>query len=182
MTAFLETRLLVVTADTAGRKMLPWRSRENYLTLKRCWDKLTVEEKQNCPGSVAAAASPAETQVTHAGCSRLSGPTGHAPEAAGWKFPKDTLLNEAPVHRAFSQGPQGPRPSLHGCGPATTLAANCPQMGLQPPSAQHCARADAVVFKVLLTGDASPAKFRVISQWAQEGPNRTTVCTGQLGH
>lgn len=105
MTAFLETRLLVVTADTAGRKMLPWRSRENYLTLKRCWDKLTVEEKQNRPGSVAAAASPAETQVTHAGCSGPSGPTGHAPEAAGWKVPKDTPLNEAPVRRAFSQGP-----------------------------------------------------------------------------
>ena len=144
MTAFLETRLLVVTADTAGRKMLPWRSRENYLTLKRCWDKLTVEEKQNCPGSVAAAASPAETQVTHAGCSGLSGPTGHAPEAAGWKFPKDTLLNEAPVHRAFSQGPKGPGPP-------------CMAVGLLPPWQPTAPRWDS--------SPHQPSTVHVLTQW-----------------
>lgn len=83
VTAFLETRLLLVRADRAGGKMLPWHSQENHLTLKRCWDKPTVEGKQSLPGSVAAAASPAETRVTHAGCSGHSGPTGHAPEAAG---------------------------------------------------------------------------------------------------
>ena len=41
--------------------------------------------------------------------------------------------------------------------------------------------ADTVAFKVLRTGDASPAQFGVISHWAQAGPNRTTVCTGQRG-
>ena len=83
MTAFLETRLLLVRADRAGGKMLPWHSWENHLTLKRRWDRLTVEEEQSLSGSVAAAASPAETRVTHVGRSGPSGPTGRAPEAAG---------------------------------------------------------------------------------------------------
>ena len=48
--------------------------------------------------------------------------------------PKDTPPNKAPVHRAFSQGPQGSRPSLRGCGPGTTWAASCPRMGLQERS------------------------------------------------
>ena len=86
------------------------------------------------------------------------------------------------MHRAFSQGPQGSKPSLCGCGLVPHRQPAAPGWASSPPSAQHCMHADAVVFKVLRTGDASLAQFGVISHRAQAGPNRTTVSTGQCGH
>ena len=107
--AFLETGLLVARADKAG-KCYPWRSWENTLTLKKSWDVFTVEKKQSSPGLVAAATSPAGTQITDwgvGGCSRPRNQMVSGPEDAGRTSPEVTPPNVAPVHPVFSQCPHG---------------------------------------------------------------------------
>ena len=130
---------------------------------------------------MAAAASPTDTWVTHAGYSGPSGLMRCAPEAAGWKS-KGHATERGP--RAPGLLPGSPRVQALPAWlwPWYHMGSQLSPDGTQAPVSPALPRADAVVFKVRLKGDASPEQFGVINHWSQEGPNRTTVCTGQHGH
>lgn len=105
--AFLETGLLVATADKAGKRY-PWHSWENILTLKKSWDTLTFEKKQTSPSLVAAATSPAGTQITTSRVQRPRNQMLHVPDTLGWKSQRGTPPKVALGHPVFSQCPRGP--------------------------------------------------------------------------